>query len=65
MAAAPHKKEDIMTAAQYLRQEGMQEEKLHIAKNMLSKLHLDVEIVAQATGLSREELMKLQKNMNQ
>jgi predicted transposase/invertase (TIGR01784 family) len=56
-----------MTAARQLEikgekrgmQQGMQQEKLHIAKNMLSKLHLDVETVAQATGLSREELMKL------
>ena len=54
-----------MTAAQYLRQEGRQEgehnKALDIAKNMLSKLHLDAETVAQATGLSQEELMKLQE----
>jgi predicted transposase/invertase (TIGR01784 family) len=58
-----------MTAAQRLeqrgelrgRKEGMQQEKLHIVKNMLSKLHLDMKTVAQATGLSEEELMKLQK----
>jgi predicted transposase/invertase (TIGR01784 family) len=61
----PKRKEDIMTAAQQLEQrgmqQGMQQEKLHIAKNMLSKLHLDMQTVAQATGLSEEELMKLQQ----
>ncbi len=61
----PHRKKDTMTAAQQLRQEGRQEgmhaEKLHIAKNMLSNLHLDMQTVAQATGLSEQELMKLQQ----
>jgi predicted transposase/invertase (TIGR01784 family) len=61
----PQRKEDIMTAAQQLElrgeKRGMQQEKLHIAKNMLSKLHLDMQTVAQATGLSEEELMKLQQ----
>ena len=47
------------------RQQGMQTKALDIAKNMLSKLHLDVETVAQATGLSQEELMKLQADTNQ
>ena len=42
-------------------QKGMQQEKLHIAKNMLSKLHLDIKAVKEATGLSEEELMKLQE----
>ena len=46
-------------------QQGMQTKALDIAKNMLSKLHLDVETVAQATGLSQEELMKLQADTNQ
>ena len=32
-----------------------------VAKNMLFKLHLDMQAVAQATGLSSEELEKLQK----
>jgi predicted XRE-type DNA-binding protein len=59
-------KEDIMTSiAQAIRQEGMQQgmqqEKLHIAKNMLSKLHLDIKAVKEATGLSEEELIKLQE----
>ncbi len=56
-----------MTAAQQLeqrgeirgRQEGIQQEKLHIAKNMLDKLHLDMKIVAEATGLSKQELIRL------
>jgi predicted transposase/invertase (TIGR01784 family) len=54
-----------MTAAQQLRQEGkkegMQAKSVGIAKNMLSKLHLDMQTVAKATGLSEEELMKLQQ----
>jgi predicted transposase/invertase (TIGR01784 family) len=61
----PQRKEDIMTAAQQLRQEGelrgrqegkkegMQQEKLHIAKNMLFKLHLDMQTVAKATGVRK------------
>ena len=62
---APHKEETIMTAAQYLRQEGrqegMQQEKLHIAKNMLYKLHLDAKAISEATGLSQAELIQLQE----
>ncbi len=54
-------KEDIMAAAQQLRAQGMQQEELHIAKNMLSKLQLDMQTVSKATGLSQEELMKLQE----
>ena len=37
-------------------QEGMQQEKLAIASNMLHKLHLGVEVVEQATGLTKQEL---------
>ena len=58
-------KEDIMNVTQAIkqegRQEGIQQEKLHIAQNMLSKLHLDIKAVKEATGLSEEELMKLQE----
>ena len=47
------------------RQEGIQQgarnKALHIAKNMLSNLHLDMQTVSQATGLSQVELMKLQE----
>jgi predicted transposase/invertase (TIGR01784 family) len=61
----PERKEDIMTAAQQLEQRGMQQgmqvKSVEIAKNMLSKLHLDIQTVAQATGLSEEALMKLQQ----
>jgi len=42
-------------------QRGMEQEKLEIAKNMLFNLHLGLEVVQQATGLSQEELMKLQE----
>jgi predicted transposase/invertase (TIGR01784 family) len=68
----PYKKKDIMTAAQQLRQEGIQEgiragmhaKALEIASNMLSNLHLDMKIVSAATGLSAEELMQLQEEPN-
>lgn len=69
IAIVPHKKESILTAAQILGQEyeqrgiekGIQKEKLHIGKNMLSKLYLDMRTVSQATGLSEEELRRLEK----
>ena len=41
------------------RQEGRQEEKVGIAKNMLHQLQLGLEVVQQATGLSRQELASL------
>ena len=34
---------------------------LEIAKNMLSKLHLNLKDIQEATGLSVEELKKLQE----
>ena len=43
-------------------EQGMQQEKLAIAKNMLFHLGLGLDIVQQATGLSREELEKLRKD---
>ena len=53
----PQEKEEFMTTiAQAIKQEGI----LEIAKNMLSKLHLDIQVVKEATGLSIDELMKLQ-----
>ena len=42
-------------------QKGMREEKLHIAKHMLSNMHLDTKTVSQATGLREEELIRLQE----
>ena len=41
-------------------QAGMQTRSLEIAKNMLLNLHLGMEVVQEATGLSREELNQLQ-----
>ena len=38
---------------------GRQEERLGIARTMLHKLHLGLEVVQQATGLSRQELASL------
>jgi predicted transposase/invertase (TIGR01784 family) len=70
VSSNPQEKEEVMISiAQAIRQEGrqegmqqgMQQEKLHIAKNMLSKLHLGIKVVKEATGLSEEELMKLQE----
>ena len=39
--------------------QGMEQEKLGIARNMLHQLHLGIEVVQQATGLSRKELARL------
>ena len=62
-----NKTDIIMTYGQQLRQEGMQQgmqqEKLGIARTMLHKLHLGVELVAQATGLTKQELDKLVREM--
>jgi recombination-promoting nuclease RpnB len=68
----PYKKEAIMTAAQQLRQEGRKEgiqqgmhtKALDIAKNLLSNFHLDMKIISEATGLSEQELMRLQEGWN-
>jgi Putative transposase, YhgA-like len=46
-------------------QQGMQQEKMSIAKNLLFNLHLDMQAVAQATGLSHEVLMRLQEEAKQ
>jgi hypothetical protein len=54
--AVPDKKHIVMTAAQQLIQQGMQQEKLIIAKNMLLKLHLDIHTVQKATDITKEEL---------
>jgi hypothetical protein len=74
VAGSKTEKEEIMTSiAQAIGQEyekkgmqqgmqqGMQRRNIEIAKNMLSKLHLDMQTVSKATGLSQEELMKLQE----
>ena len=50
-------KETMLTTAQQIRKEGMQQgmqtRNLEIAKNMLLNLHLGMEVVQKATGLSR------------
>jgi hypothetical protein len=58
-----------MSVVQQLRRESRQES-MHtkasgIAKNILSRFHLDIQSVAQATVLSQEELMRLQEERNQ
>ena len=63
----PNLNEPIMRAVQQIeargeargRQEGMQTRNLEIAKTMLRQLHLGVEVVEQATGLSRQEIARL------
>ena len=40
-------------------EQGVQQEKLGIARNMLHQLHLGIEVVQQATGLSKQELARL------
>ena len=61
--ASPKTKESIMNAAEKLIQQGLQKgmktRSLEIAKNMLLNLHLGLDVVQKATGLSREELNKL------
>ena len=41
-------------------QQGIQTRSLEIAKNMLLNLHLGMDVVQKATGLSSKELKKLQ-----
>ena len=60
----PEEEQRIMTsiAQDYQQkgmQQGMQQERLGIAKNLLYQLHLGVEAVQRATGLSRQEIEKL------
>ena len=67
LAIEPNKQPNIMTALQQLEkkseqrgmQQGIQQEKLHIAKNMLSS-HEPKEKILQFTGLSEAELAQLQ-----
>jgi predicted transposase/invertase (TIGR01784 family) len=75
--AAPDKQELIMTAAQQLREQGMQQgmqqgiqqgmqqgmetRNLEIAKNLLFKLHLDIDTVQKATELTRQDLEEILK----
>ena len=52
--------EELQKELQKAIQEVIHQEKLEIAKNMLFVLHLGMDDVQKATGLSREELQKLQ-----
>lgn len=62
-------KEELKTTKQQIerqaikqgRQEGLQQGIQQVAKSLLSQLHLDLKAVQQATGLSQEELERLQK----
>ena len=42
-------------------QQGEQNKALAIARNMLFQLHLGLDVIEKATGLSKEELEQLQK----
>ena len=54
----------MMTIAQAYQEEalqqGVRDRNLEIASNMLLQLHLDIDTVQKATGLTREEVKKLQ-----
>ena len=54
------REEALQEGIQQGMQQGMQTRNLEIAKNMLLNLHLGMEVVEKATGLSRAELKKLQ-----
>ena len=60
MRVAPNKKNTIMTAAQQLRQEGIHNRNLAIAKNMLKKGY-DIKSIQEITELSKEAIAKLKK----
>lgn len=67
VAAPPHKKEDIMTAAQQEqkgKQEGEKTKALDIAKHMLSTLHLDMQAVAQQLGEKYEQQGRQQEKLH-
>ena len=63
----PNQKDTVMSAAQQLeergKEEGMQlgreEEKLGIARSMLHNLNLGMDVIHQATGLSKEAISRL------
>ncbi len=61
---APNKKEDIMTAAQQLMQQGMQQgmhnKALGIARNLLRK-NMDVSFITETTGLDKKTITKLKE----
>ena len=55
------RQEGIQEGMQQGMRQGMQKRNWEIAKNMLYKLHLDEKVVSKATGLSKTEIAKLQK----
>ena len=65
----PDKKDEIMSVANQLRKEGLQEGKKEgkkegiftVARNMLHNLHMGIDVVQQATGLSHREIVSLTK----
>jgi predicted transposase/invertase (TIGR01784 family) len=62
ITVVPDKKEIIMTAAQQLRQQGMQEgihtKAIDIAKNMLKK-GFDISFIQEMTGLTQEAIKNI------
>ena len=67
LKATPEEQERIMTVASKLKQEGRQEgiekEKLDIAKNMLRK-HVDINFINDITGLPLEKISALRAGIN-
>ena len=53
------RQEGIQQGRQEGIQQGRQEGRQHVAKNMLSNMHLDMKTVSQATGLDARDLKKL------
>ena len=54
-------KKTMLTTAQQLQQQGRQVKALDIAKNMLFQLHLGMDVVQKATGLTGKELKNLKE----
>jgi len=50
-----------MTIAQQLQQQGMQQEKYHIAVKLLEK-DIPIEVIADSTDLTEEEIEKLKSD---
>jgi hypothetical protein len=55
----PKYRREAMNVAQQLRQEGKRVRNIEVAKNLLLKLHLGLDVVQKATGLTKIELEKI------
>jgi predicted transposase/invertase (TIGR01784 family) len=63
--ALPHYTEDIMTLAQQLKQEGLQQDRhegeLSLAKKLLNR-GIDLDLIKSASGFSEQELLELEES---